>query len=55
MEYGSGSSSDGVISSVEYGLAYNWVVDVLFMVETPPVFFVSMASIQEAGWQEADG
>ena len=44
-----GSSSDGVISSVEYGLAYNWVVDVLFMVvervETPPVFFVSMASI----------
>ena len=23
----------------------NWVVDVLFMVETPPVFFVSMASI----------
>ena len=40
-----GSSSDGVISSVEYGLAYNWVVNVLFMVETPPVFFVSMASI----------
>ena len=40
-----GSSSDGVISSVEYGLAYNWVVDVIFMVETPPVFFVSMASI----------
>ena len=38
-------SSDGVINSVEYGLAYNWVVDVLFMVETPPVFLVSMASI----------
>ena len=43
-----GSSSDGVISSVEDGLAYyNWVVDVLFMVETPDTssIFFSMASI----------
>ena len=42
-----GSSSDGVISSVEDGLAYNWVVDVLFMVETPDTssIFFSMVSI----------
>ena len=28
-----GSSRDGVISSVEYRLAYNWVVNVLFIVD----------------------